>query len=238
MNKFINNYWPAIIGTVLGLSLAFNIMQRRTINDFANQADTLTVELNHISFERDSLAVAYDSIQTVLNRYMFLVDSLDALVETNHKQIRYLNKKLNNALTEIDNLNPTDIYDSIVEEIDAAVSLVEGEEKYAFNEYQTRDIYKRMVKANYLDSIVIQQNEMVDRLHGQLIGKEDIIGTLRRDNEAKFQLLERLYKDISDATIQLDASEADRQRLEKTLKLWKAGSIGAGAGLVLILLLL
>ena len=220
------------------MSVVFNVLQRQSINQSTNAQESLENALYGLSMEKDSLAAANDSIQAILDRYMFLADSLETLVEGNQKQIKYLNSKLKEAVEEIDNLNPTEIYDAIVQEIDAVSSMVEGEEKYVFNEYQTRDIYKRIVRVNYLDSIVIQQREMVERLHGQIINKDDIIATLKEDNEAKLRLLNRLYADLANSTKQLDMSEADNRRLQKTLRLWQIGSIGAGAALVLILILL
>lgn len=228
----------SILSLVLGLSIAFNLKQRVTIENNIESQESLENSLYELSTERDSLRLANDSIQSVLEKYMFLVDSLDVLVDGNKKQIKYLNGKLNSAMEEINNMNPTEIYEAIVNEIDALASMVEGEEKYVFNEYQTKDIYKRIVKANYLDSIVDQQRDMVLRLNSQIINKDDIISTLQQDNNAKNKLLERLYQDLSNSTIMLDKSEADVKRLKKTLTLWKAGSVTAGGAIVLILLLL
>lgn len=238
IKKIISNWWP-VMGLFLGVSLAFNIIQKQNAIRLAESQAELNNVLQVITIEKDSLKVANDSIQSILNEYMFLVDSLDVLVEGNKRQLTYLNYKLTQALNKIDELSPDDIYDAVIGEyLDASSTIVSSSETYSFTEDQTKEILKDAIRVNYLDSMVIEQRKMVQRMHTQMILKDDIISTLEKDNHLKNVFIERLYRDLSNTTIQLDLSEADNRRLKKALRLWQTGSIGAGGALLLILLIL
>jgi cell shape-determining protein MreC len=58
------------------------------------------------------------------------------------------------------------------------------------------------------------------------------------DNNKKEQSINDLMLKLSEESNKLQLSEADNRRLKKTLRLWQAGSLGTGAALVLILLIL
>lgn len=228
----------SILSVVLGLSLAYNIIQRQDTKELQKSKESLKNSLYELSMQKDSLQVANDSIQKILNHYMFLVDSLDVLLENNKNQVIRLNRSLNKALKEIEAMSSDEAYIDWTEGLDVSSTLVSGAEAYTINGDQVKEAYKNSVRVNYLDSMVIEQRKMVGRMSAQLLLKDNIITTLSKDNEAKKNLIEQLIADKVNLTTKLDMSEADVRRYKKALRMWQAGSVSAGGALLLILLLL
>lgn len=233
MNKIVSNWWP-IIGLFLGLSLAFNVMQRGDIKSLNESKGELVNTLKTLNTERDSLRLANDSISIVLTKYEYLTDSLDVLVEGQKEQIKWLKIKLGELETEIDNMIPDSVYLALKEQYTCADSI----DIYGFSECETVNIYKDISKIPVLTDIIATQDSVVTKQAITLDLRQKMIGVLQEDNRAKTNLLERLYVDLANNAIQLDMSETENKRLRKTLRMWQTGSIGVGGALLLILLIL
>jgi hypothetical protein len=233
MNKIVSNWWPSI-GLFLGLSLAFNVMQRGDIKSLNESKGELVNTLKTLNTERDSLRLANDSISIVLTKYEYLTDSLDVLVEGQKEQIKWLKIKLGELETEIDNMIPDSVYLALKEQYTCADSI----DIYGFSECETVNIYKDISKIPVLTDIIATQDSVVTKQAITLDLRQKMIGVLQEDNRAKTNLLERLYVDLANNAIQLDMSETENKRLRKTLRMWQTGSIGVGGALLLILLIL
>jgi hypothetical protein len=210
-----------VIGTVLTVSIVFNFYQRVILSqerDARKQVENNNYEL---SIERDSVLAANDSLEIVLSKYQYVIDSLDVLIDGNERQITYLNNELTKAEDEIINTLNND-----------------GIDEYVLSEEEKTDCELNRVRVNYLDSISEHQRVMIVRQHNQLVVKDDMIRTLRKDNEAKEVLLESLYRDLANLTEQNAITEQDLRDAKRALRLWKAGSITAGAAIVALLIIL
>lgn len=230
----------SVLGAFLGLSIGFGWLMRKESIQSKEALESLKNSLYELSMERDSLWFANDSLNRVLAKYQYLNDSLDVLVVGNQRQIRYLNYELNKALKEIDDLSDSAVYEGVKDEyaVDITSTSITAGETYTFTGDETREIYKDVKRVNYLDSIRIQQDEMINRMLYKLQLKDEVIFTLKEDNRRKEALLQRLYQDLANATVQHDMSEAENRRLRKTLALWKGGSLTAGAAVLALLIIL
>lgn len=229
--------WISLLSVVLGLSVTYNLIQKAESRELQKSADELKNSLLELSRHRDSLVVANDSLQAVIAKYQYVVDSLGVIDIKNKQKINWLNKELGKALVEIEKMSGDDAYDDVKEEYSAWDNIdVSG--TYTFDEAEVKEIYKDAVRVNYLDSIRVVQGEIIESLEYGMSLKEEIITALKKDNNDKLNLIKKLYNDKEELIIKLDASEADNERLRKALRMWQTGALSGGAALVLILLLL
>lgn len=224
----------SILSAFLGLSVAFNLIQRAETSELEESKDALKNGLIELYTQLDSARAANDSLLQVIADYQFVVDSLDNIVEENEDQIDWLNGQLEKLEEEIVNITPDTAYVYLKEEYatDDTVDI------YDFSGGEVLGIYKDVSRLPYLDGTIVAQSNVIEAQKKQLSTKEEIIKSLGQGNEAKQELIERLYDNLADSTVQLDQSEADNRHLRKTLRLWKTGSLTAGGALVLLLILL
>lgn len=221
-----------VLGGVLAVSVALNLWQRQTVSQERNAQETLKNTLCELSIENDSIIAANDSLSLLLASKQYLIDSLDVLVLGNQRQIRYLNRELNKAMDEINDMPYEEVVIAIEDMYDFDISST------AINVSGTKDIYKDAIKVNYLDSIRVEQKRIIIRQQKQMMFKDDMILTLRNDNDAKTKLIQSLYLNVANLTEQNALTKEELRQVKRALRLWKAGTITAGAAIVALLIIL
>jgi hypothetical protein len=185
-----------------------------------------------IEDERDDLQDRYDSINVVLEKYKYLNDSLDALVETKYAQISYLNKELEKALEEIRRAP----YEQAVMFINNRYPKVDTFE-YSISGSQARNLVVDVVKGDKLEKKLEAQFDIVKFQEAQLAYKDEALQVAIGDRDKYFMKSQELYERLEALTKETYFKDEEILRLKKSLRLWKAGSLTAGAFIAALLIL-
>ena len=191
-------------------------------------------DIEQLSVEIDSIKLANAKLMHLVDSSTSVIDSLDQLILKQTGKISWLNDKLESISVEIENI----LVDSIYSDLQYKYDTIDVDKPYMFSEPAIRGIYKDISMLPYMDGVIVAQDSIITVQDSQLKIKEDIIKALGQGNSAKQELINSLYNDMTNMTIQHDALIADNKRIRNSLKLWKSGSLGAGAALVLILLII
>jgi len=181
------------------------------------------------------LKVRYDSISSVLQRYKYIVDSLETIVETNATQIKYLNKELNNAMEELKYTTSLSDYEWLKTRymFEANDTL-----KFVFHGGEVKAITKDVVNGLYLDSLYTAHLDIAILKEAQLAYKDEMINTLSTERDNSNLVAQELSEQLAIKAEELQLSEAEVSRIKKALRMWQGGALGTGAFIVLALLLL
>jgi len=182
----------------------------------------------------ESLKIRYDSISVVLQKYQYIVDSLETVVMGNDHQISYLNKELNKALDDLKYTNPSSDYEWLKTRYMFSAN---DTLKFVFHGGEVKAITKEVVEGLYLDSLYTAQIDISLLQESQLLYKDEIINTLKGERDDMNVLAQSLHDQLVIKLEDLEALEQDNDDLKKTLKLWQGGALGGGAFLLLLLLL-
>ena len=182
--------------------------------------------------QKDSIQARADSIQVVLNRYQYLIDSLETIIVTNHSQITYLKKGLKKALEEAETVPYDDNYVWLQERHTTTDTL-----EYPFSGPQVKSITKEVLSYIYVDSLYRSQIDISILQQAQLGYSQDIIETLQVETDYLNNLVMDLYNQLEAQLKEAELKEIDRLRLKKALRVWRLGAVTGGAFVVLALIL-
>ena len=224
----------SLLSIVLGLSIGYNVIQDKSYKELQSSSDALKMSLNEVSVERDSAVQSNLALNLELDQYKYRMDSVNALVKENRKELYRLSVELDMKIKEAQDLTTDEKYEVIKEGYGSVWDMpVSG--TYTFTELEVDSIFDDAIRVKYLDSIRYEQNIMINNMRYQLKLAVGTLDNLEEDNLEKQKLIEELYR-------RLDRYEADNRHLREQVGIWKkraitGGAIGVGALALLIGLL-
>ena len=234
MSKKVTSFAIGVLTVLLAVSGYFNLKlmersaQEREVSYEAKKA------LSELSMEFDSVLTANDSLQSILLEKDYIIDSLQVLNEDSQDQIDWLNGELDGLQDQINAITSDSVYAALRQLYEKGDTIL----PFRFSDYGIRGMYETALALPLKDGVIVEQADIIARTKIQLDLSEQKVAMLQLDNDSKVDLLEQLYQDLANGTIQYDTLKQDKEDVEKTLRLWKAGSIGAGAAILLIILLI
>jgi len=225
-----------LIGVLAFVSLAgiaFSLWTRHTLKQERAIVAHTTTELTNVYNQRDAIQEQKDSLVIELAYYKSIVDSLDVLVEDNYRQIADLNTSLERVRAEVSKFTPDEAYLFLQERYITEDNVY----KYPFSGEQTKLIAADVKEGDYKDSLLLEYMDVALRLENQRSWDKFIIEALQDENIDLDEQLNLLLDDLETYIEEGEESNKEIARLKKALRMWQAGSIGAGAALALILLL-
>lgn len=232
--KIVNKIAIGFLTVFLAVSAAFNLKLKDKVDEGQNSVKSLENNLYELSTQYDSVRLANDSLYSLLDSKSYIIDSLQTLNEDSQSEIDWLNNKINGLKDKIDSITGDSVYLALQDIYECKNTL----DVYKFSECEIKSMYETFLTLLIKDSIVIKQDSIITRQKNQINLSNQKIELLSSNLESKNILLSKLYRDLSNGTIQYDALKEEKEEIEKTLRLWKVGSIGAGSALILILLLI
>lgn len=182
--------------------------------------------------KKDSLQSHSDSVEVVLARYQYLIDSLETAVVGLNEQTVYLNAELEKALKEIDDLTYDENYDWLQSRYPTEDTL-----EYPFAGEQVKQMTKELLTFDYTDSLYQAQIDVSILQEAQLGYKDEIIKTLKEERDDLQKLATRLYDQLAIKVNENQLKDEEIAKLRKALNMWRIGAITGGAFVVLVLLL-
>jgi len=182
---------------------------------------------------KDQLQAHSDSIEVVLARYKYLVDSLEVIVISKDEDIAKLNKGLEEALAEIEEYTYDENYIYLQGRYPTQDTL-----EFPFSGPQISMISREVITFDYTDSLYRQYIDISILQARQLDYKEEIINTLHGEKDKLNILAQDLYKLLADRDQALFYTEAELAKIKKARNMWAGGAIGSAGFLLLLLLLL
>jgi len=183
--------------------------------------------------KKDSLQHHTDSIQVILDKYRYLIDSLETAIVGLNDQTSYLNSKLEEALEEIESVSYDDNYAWLQNRYPTKDTL-----EYPFSGNQVKEITRTIVTFDYTDSLYQNQIDISILQQGQLKYKDEMITILEREKDNMNDEIKKLYDRIALKINENQLKDEEIAKLKKALRLWQVGAISGGGFVVLALLLL
>ena len=171
-------------------------------------------ELKQLNTELDSLKLVNQQLLDLVDSKEYIIDSLEALSEDQEDKIQWLNNELQDVLDEVESINA----DTIYKELQVMYDTVDVVKPYKFSDPAIRGIYKDVLMLPYMDGVIVAQDSIISIRDEQLSVKEQIIQALGQGNQAKQNLIESLYNDMSNLTVQNAILEADNKLIKITKK--------------------
>lgn len=206
---------------------------KKSLTEERIYTQTLYAELAQIKHEKDSVSYRADSIQVILDRYEALVDSFELVDESSRLEIDRLRMKLSEALADVQGSTPDENY-SLLQGMYITTDTLE----YAFSGEQVSSIAEDVVVGDGNKSLISTYEDHILFMRGRLAVSDEVIVMLTQENNNLDLLAQKLYNDIALKTEDCNVLVQENKRLKKALRMWQAGSLGAGGFILLVLLIL
>ena len=231
------NLLYGIIGFLLAGAITFGILDRFYKKKVDRIESSYTAQLGGLQDDRDSLKIHSDSIDVLLTIYKAKIDSLGQ-IDVNHKvEIDRLEDELAAALN--------DMWDQYLEDQGLyAYDYLQGRYlskdtlEYLFSGQQVTHMATDIIKGDYLDSLLVIEQDRTLSLQQQVLNYKEIESILIDERDDFALLTVDLQMRLETAIRENQLSAEEIARLEKALRKWRLGGAGAGIGLALLLILL
>jgi hypothetical protein len=182
-----------------------------------------------------SLQERHDALLDSLEFNQNLVDSLMVIIDEKDERVSYLNDELERLAEEFFAREPDSVYNETKE--------------FYFNPNDTVDVFRftrsEMMGVSYdafrsykLDTIVAEQDTIIENQEKQLTIRQRMIEDLRKDGEADKELIEEYIRDLNKEILKNSELELENEKLKKAIWLWRGGALSGTALLVLLIILI
>lgn len=221
------------VGIVLGIGCTYYILNKIHDKEVTRIQNKYNSELQALESQRDSVINTNIELEKMLAEYKALIDSFE-LVDEHHKaEIDRLNMELLEALDNVLEASSDLNYDFLQQRYVTTDTL-----QFPFAGNQVDSLAIAVVENDYNDNLLVEYAAIENALRGQLAISEETINNLVKNKDRLNLLVDKLYRDLAVKTKENSLKDEEIAKLKKALRMWKAGSLGAGAFVVLVLLLI
>jgi hypothetical protein len=226
----------AVIGAVLAVGATFGIMNKVYRNNISEINASYIIQVTEINAARDSLKIHVDSVDFILAAYKADIDSLEIIDNKHRVEIDDLKVRLKKALNYM--------WDQYLEDNGLyAYDYLQGRYlskdtlEYLFSGEQVVHIATDIIKGDYLDSLLIIEQNRILGLKNQVVKYKGLMDVLEEERDEFKFLTDKLYQQLVAKIEENKLSEEEIARLENALRKWRIGGAGAlGFGLLLLIL--
>ena len=225
------------VAILLTIGLMFTIFYGLYKRNLRQIEEIYIAQIHQVELSKDSLQVHSDSVDLVLAQYELKNDSLGKVILWYKVDRDRLQDELKEALNDMWDhyLNDNGLY---------AYDYLQGRYlskdtlEYLFSGDQVTYMATDIIRGDYLDSLLNIESARSLSLTNQVTNYKEMVGTLKTDRDKLEYITDDLYKQIAARIEESRLTKEENAILTKALRKWKAGSIGAGIGLVALLILL